>query len=200
MTKARPIADAAPIFRRLDREIWLLTSSEGPRRGGLIVTSVAPASIVPELPRVLVGLGKTHLTWELVETSGAFVLHLLTDAQADWVWRFGLRSGRDVDKLQGLAVEAAASGAPRLVDAARWLDCRVEARLDAGDRTVVLAEVIAARDDPSATILTVHRLVAEAPEPRRRELREQLERDAALDAPAIEAWRRSHRPQRPGNA
>ena len=31
--------------------------------------------------------------------SGAFALHLITETQLDWVWRFGAEKGRAVDKL-----------------------------------------------------------------------------------------------------
>ena len=51
------------------------TAGAGADRGGLIATFVSQASIVPDLPRVLVGLGKRHHTRGLVEASGAFGLH-----------------------------------------------------------------------------------------------------------------------------
>ncbi len=57
---------AAALFARTDRELWLLTAAAGGRRGGLIATFVSQASIVPDLPRVVVGLAKQHHTWQLV--------------------------------------------------------------------------------------------------------------------------------------
>src|SRR5437660_1430678 len=84
---------AAALFRKLDRELWLVTASAGGRRGGLIATFVSQASIVPELPRTILGLAKQHHTWGLIEASGVFALHLMGEEQLDWVWRFGLQSG-----------------------------------------------------------------------------------------------------------
>ena len=92
---------AGALFQRLDREIWVVTARAGDRRGGLIATFVNQASIVPESPRMIVGLAQQHYTWSLIEASGGFALHLLSVAQLDWVWRFGLQSGRDCDKLDG---------------------------------------------------------------------------------------------------
>src|SRR5438874_504064 len=126
---------ALEILDRLDRELWLVTAQAVGRRGGLIATFVTSASIVPEMPRVLVGLARQHHTWGLVEESGALALHLLGVEHLDWVWRFGLQSGRDGDKFGGLAVETTPAGSPLLVDALAWLDCKVEARLETGDRT-----------------------------------------------------------------
>jgi flavin reductase (DIM6/NTAB) family NADH-FMN oxidoreductase RutF len=180
---------ATSLFRRLDRELWLVTSSAGGRRGGLVATFVNQASIVPELPRMVVGIAKQHHTWGLVEASGVFALHLVGEEQVDWIWRFGLRSGHDHDKLAGLTTRSGASGAPILADAAGWLDCRVEARLDTGDRTVYLAEVLDAQPPGPRPFLTVDRLRPLIPDAQRRALEEQMTRDVAIDARAIAAWR-----------
>jgi len=188
-------AAISAFLSQLDREIWLVTAQAGPRRGGLAAIWVSAASIVPHLPRVLVGIAKQHHTWELIETSHAFALHLLGEEHLDWVWRFGLRSGRDTDKLAGLATQTGATGTPLLPDALAWLDCRVEARLDTGDRTVYLAEVVAGAQQRTAPPLTTRRMVQLAPAEKLVELREGLERDARVDAAAIEAWRGRNRDQ-----
>ncbi len=103
---------AATLIARLDRELWLVTARDGERRSGLIATFVSPASIVPDVPRLLVGLAKSHLTWELVEASGAFGLHLLGQQHLEWVWRFGMSSGRDGDKFADLEVHTARNRQP----------------------------------------------------------------------------------------
>jgi len=181
---------ASPIFDRLDRELWLITAQAGQRRGGLIATFVSRASLVPALPRVTVGLAKHHHTWELIEASGAFALHLIGEDQLEWVWRFGLRSGRDCDKLEGLAARSGVTGSPILNDALAWLDCRVEARLDTGDRTLYLAEAVDAQNVHSRPILTAKRLRELAPVDKLRELSESMARDIDIDAEAILKWRR----------
>src|SRR6516225_7315894 len=106
----------ASLFARTDRELWLLTATASGRRGGLIATFVSQASIVPDLPRVIVGIAKQHHTHGLIEASGAFALHLIGEEHLDWVWRFGLRSGRDADKLAGLTATAGTTGSPILAD------------------------------------------------------------------------------------
>jgi flavin reductase (DIM6/NTAB) family NADH-FMN oxidoreductase RutF len=184
-------AAVTALFAALDRELWIVTACAGTRRGGLIATFVNQASIVPDLPRVLVGLAKQHHTSELVETSGAFALHLIDKHLVDWVWRFGTQTGREIDKLEGLTTHRGATGSPILSEALCWLDCRVEARLDTGDRTVYLAEVVAGELKPAAAPLTVKRLLQLAPPDQLRVLKEQLLSDAAVDAAAIRAWRQA---------
>jgi flavin reductase (DIM6/NTAB) family NADH-FMN oxidoreductase RutF len=155
----------------------------------LIATFVNQASIVLECPRVLLGLSRQHHTWKLIEASGAFALHLVDEEHLDWVWRFGLQSGRNVDKLEGLAFRLGATGSPLLTEARSWLDCRVEARLSTGDRTVYLAEVVEAHHQTRSPILTVQRLLQLAPADKLQLLNELHERDAIIDAQAIRAWR-----------
>jgi flavin reductase (DIM6/NTAB) family NADH-FMN oxidoreductase RutF len=180
---------ACTLFDCLDPPLWLVTAQAGARRGGLIATFVNEASIVPDLPRMLVGLARQHHTWELVEASGAFALHLLSTDQVDLVYRFGMCSGREVDKLAGLRSHTGATGSPLLEEALGWLDCRVEARLDTGDRTVYLAEVVQSRVSRLAPPLTFRRLLEQAPAEGVAELKRQRHADSLMDAEAIRTWR-----------
>jgi flavin reductase (DIM6/NTAB) family NADH-FMN oxidoreductase RutF len=129
------------VLKLVDREIWLVTSAANGRLGGLIATWVSAASIDPVRPVVLIGLAPTHFTAELVASSGRFALHLLHERQIDLVWRFSLASGREKNKFDGLEYRLDAGGVPILTDCLAWLDCRVIARYDAGDRLFFWAEV-----------------------------------------------------------
>lgn len=179
----------ADLLNRIDRELWLVTAADGARRGGLIATFVCQASLVESLPRMLVALAKHHHTWQLIEASGAFGLHLLGRKHLDLVWRFGLESGRDTDKFAGLATETAKTGAPLLADAFGWLDCRVEARFDMGDRTIYVAEIVDARKISDEPPLTMKQLLQIASRERLDELSRLRQHDSAIDAEAILAWR-----------
>ena len=199
----RPAAE--DLFRQLDREIWLVTSECDAVRGGLIATSVMQASIVPEMPRVVVGIAKQHRTWEVIEArrqanpprssaggvpAGDFTLQLLPAERPDLVERFGMRSGRDGDKFAGLDLQSAGTAGPLLSAAVGWLDVRIEADWESGDRSFYLGTVLAAVVPPAGTrLLTMQSLIAQLPPERRQELRTQLLADAARDRAAILTWR-----------
>jgi flavin reductase (DIM6/NTAB) family NADH-FMN oxidoreductase RutF len=176
----------------LDRELWVVTAADADGPGGLIATFVSTASIVPEMPRMLVGIGKRHATWKKIEASGALALHLFGPSRIGWLLGFAAPSNRR-SKLEGLDHRPGPSGSPILAEALGWLDCRVEARLDTGDRTVYLGEVIDARaPSPNAEpVLTARKAFEMIPEGVRGVLRGLLFRDALLDAEAIRAWRQS---------
>jgi flavin reductase (DIM6/NTAB) family NADH-FMN oxidoreductase RutF len=180
---------ATGVLERVVREVWIVTAAHAGRRVGMAATFLNPASIVPSLPRVVAGISKAHETWKLIEASGAFAAHLLDESQLELVWRFGLQSSRDADKFDGLETKTAATGSPILVDAVAWIDCRVEGRLDTGDRTVYLAEVVDSAVLRETSPLTLQRLLQLAPRDKMELMRTQLVADAELDAAAIAAWR-----------
>lgn len=184
------VADADQLFRRLDREVWLVTSRAGEQRAGLIATSVMSVSIVPTVPRVAVAIGKQHATWEIIEASGAFTLQLLPlDAQLIFE-RFAMHSSRDIDKFADFDWDESRSAGPLLKGSIGWLDCQVEARFDTGDRTIFLGAVRdAATPSEEGAILTIHQLFQSAPESWLPTLRRQLADDAAVDRIAIKSWR-----------
>lgn len=178
------------VFHLYDPPLWLVTARAGERRGGLIATSAVRASIVPELPRMLIAIAKQHHTWGLIETSGRFALHLLPAFRLDAVWRFGLATGQDTDKLAGLDAGETPDGNPLYPEAASWMDCRVETSTDIGDRSVYLVEVIGGRVLAEGPVLTVAGLMRDAPPDRKAELERLYARDQGIDAAAIRAWRR----------
>ena len=186
--------NATALIESLDRELWLVTAQAGDRRGGLIATFVSPASIVADAPRMLVGLAKQHFTWELVEKSGTFALHLLGPQHLDWVLRFGLSTGRNGDKFAGLDVHAGKTGSPLLESALGWLDCRVAARMDTGDRTVYLGEAVDGRMTQTGPPLTVNQLLQSSSPGLRTELKRQRDHDGRIDAEAIRLWRQGVTP------
>jgi flavin reductase (DIM6/NTAB) family NADH-FMN oxidoreductase RutF len=182
-------AAIAEVFHLYDPPVWLVTACDNERRGGFIATSVIRASIVPDIPRILIAVAKHHHTWGLIESSGAFALHLLAADDLASVWRFGLESGHDIDKLAGLVLSETPGGAPLYADAICWLDCRVEAHMDTGDRTAYLAEAVGGEVLRRGDVLTVARLLRDAPKERRAELKHLYRQDQDTDRAAILRWR-----------
>ena len=71
-----PIDLIEEVFGIVDREVWIVTATDGTRRGGLVATWVSQASIDREHPVVLIGIAPNHFTAELIDASRAFGLHL----------------------------------------------------------------------------------------------------------------------------
>jgi len=187
------IEASTKVFEVVDREIWVITARDGQRQSGLVATFVSIASLVPTLPRVTIGIAKHHFTHELIQATNAFCMHMIDESHIDWVWHFGLPSGREVDKFRDLETHVGISGSPILAGALAWLDCRVEATMDTGDRTVFLAEVLEARMMQSAAPLTFSRARELAPPESLEQMKRAVERDIHLDHTAILEWQQQRR-------
>ena len=129
---------------------------------------------------MVIGVAKHHHTWGLIEGSGGFALHLLHAHQIDLVRRFGLASGHQTDKFAGLPHALTPGGQPFIADALAWLDCRCEARMDTGDRTLYLAAVT-----DGATIAGAAERTMTVTEPVRRRL---ARRSLPLGRPLCPGW------------
>lgn len=177
------------VFRRLDREVWIITAAVGQRRGGLLATWVSQASIDADSPVVLAGIARNHFTAELIDRAGAFALHLITRDQIDIAWKFALASGRDHDKLAGLHFRSGETGSPVLTDCLAWLDCRVFARLDGGDRIYYWADCLSGASRDAGSPLTEQDLIGAATDEQRQQLVADRARDVGIQRPLVQQWR-----------
>ncbi|MCH9017894.1 MAG: flavin reductase family protein [Chloroflexi bacterium] len=135
-------ADIAPMMGTLWSPLAAVTSHWQGRDNVQMAVAIAAASIVPDRPRVIVQLYKTNLSHDMVLSSGAFALNFLREDQLALIGDFGLVSGRDQDKLDGVDQTAGTSGSPLLTDCFGYLDCRVINAMDGGDMTCFLADVL----------------------------------------------------------
>ena len=133
----------APMMTHLWSPIAAVTSCWDAKLNAQIAVAIGGGSIVPSQPRVVVQIYKRNFSHDQIYRSGAFALNFLRKDQIQLIRDFGLVSGRDEDKLSGVAHLLGASGSPVLQDCWGYLDCRVINALDGGDMTCFLGEVLA---------------------------------------------------------
>ncbi len=184
-------SDAESVFRLLNPEVWIVTSQSGEQRGGLVVTNLMPASIVQDLPRVIMGISRQHASWQLIHASRQFVGHLIPSERVDLVELFGLHSSREREKFASLDVPLEEGRLPVLPDAVGWIRCQVEAEWDSGDRSFFLAEVVDAQlPGQNRDVLRLQELLAKVSAGMLEEMRRQRIADAEADARAIARWQK----------
>jgi flavin reductase (DIM6/NTAB) family NADH-FMN oxidoreductase RutF len=178
-------------LRLIDREVWIVTASDGRRRGGLVATWVISASIDRQRPVLLAALGANHFTTGLVQASRAFAAHLLRPDQIGVAWDFARDSGQSRDKLAGLATETRQTGSPILIDSLAWFDCRVFARHEAGARLFFWADVVSGGfgTPESAQTLREQHFFHSLTKEQRQTLIAARDEDAALYRPIDDQWR-----------
>ena len=104
-----------------------------------------PTSFDP--PMVAISVGKTRYTHRLISESGEFVLAFPSEEMADEVLYCGTHSGRQVDKFKqtGLVALPATKVRPPLIQGCvANFECKLAARIDTGDHTIFVGEIVAA--------------------------------------------------------
>ena len=177
------------LFELVDREIWVITSADGERRGGLIATWVQSSSLDPDEPIVTVSISENHFTRELIDASGAFGLHLLAENQTDLAFNFCRDSGRDRDKLAGIRWRAETTGCPLLTDCLAAAECRIVDRYEAAGRVLYFADVVSQDVHRQAQPLTEQHFIQSGSLEQRAKLRADREIDARVIRHAIHKWR-----------
>ncbi len=135
--------------------VYVVTTRLNSKLNGLTVAWLSRASFSP--PLISVSIGKTRYTHDLILKSRVLAVNILAEGQEDLARHFGFQSGKKVDKFAGLSYREAITGSPILEGVAAYLDCRVSGKLEAGDHTIFLAEVVEAEVDELAQPLIYRR-------------------------------------------
>jgi flavin reductase (DIM6/NTAB) family NADH-FMN oxidoreductase RutF len=135
----------------------ILTAAAGERRDAMTAT----AFFVSEVPPLLsVSVARHHLTSELIEQTGEFVVNLPTPEQVEMVRKVGSTHGRHLDKFEefGLATEPSERvAAPRMAGSYASLECRVVGSHPAATYQVYMGEILAHVTDEGRSPLLWHR-------------------------------------------
>lgn len=130
------------MLRGLSAPLAAVSTRHGAVANAQIAVAITAASIVLRRPRIIVQLYHTNYTCELVAASGVPAVNFLAPDQLDLIWRLGMRSGRDGNKLADVDYAAGVTGSPILAGGFGYLDCRVVNAMDGGDMTAFLADVV----------------------------------------------------------
>lgn len=142
------------VFSQVDHEVFLVTANHEGAASGMVVTWVLPASMQPGYPRLLFLAAEANYTFELLRSSGRFVIHLLAEGQVGLMERFGLESGRDFDKFANISYEESIKGDRILTGCLGFAVCEVSQIVALPERQIVIADVTDQAIDPAVKPLT----------------------------------------------
>jgi len=72
--------------------------------------------------------------------SGRFAVSMLEQSQIGLVPLFGLKTGREIDKIASIECATTPSGIPVPVNTCGWIECSIMDSINGGDRIIYLAE------------------------------------------------------------
>jgi 3-hydroxy-9,10-secoandrosta-1,3,5(10)-triene-9,17-dione monooxygenase reductase component len=117
--------------------ITIVTSLDEGRPVGTVCQSFTALSLDPPLVAVCAGLGST--TWPRIRRSGRFCANVLTAHQEPLSRSFSVSGG---DKFAGVDWAPSPCGLPVLADVLAWVECSIDAEVEAGDHTILIGRVL----------------------------------------------------------
>ena len=129
-------------LQKLSYGLYVVTSKKGERLNGQIANTVF--QVTSEPPTVAVSINQNNLTWEFIKESKAFAVSILSqDTPLSFIGRFGFKSGRDLDKLDGINYRIGQTKIPIVINnAVSYLEAKVTKELDAGTHTIFVGKII----------------------------------------------------------
>lgn len=131
-------------LRKIGYGMYVIGAKKGEKLNAQIANTVF--QITSEPPTIAVSINKNNLTHEFIKDSRAFAASVLCEGTPlPFIGRFGFKSGRDTNKLDGVNYRTERTGAPIVTDnATSYLEARVTKEVDMGTHTIFIGEVVGA--------------------------------------------------------
>ncbi len=122
--------------------LYVIGSKKGDKLNAQTANTVIQVSSEP--PIISVCINKGNLTHEFIEDSGVFTVSILSqDTPLNFIGRFGFKSGREVDKFDGVNYKLGETGAPIVLDhTLAYLEARVINAVDVATHTIFIGDLI----------------------------------------------------------
>jgi flavin reductase (DIM6/NTAB) family NADH-FMN oxidoreductase RutF len=137
----------------------------GSKQGELLNAQIANTvfQITSEPPTIAVSINKNNLTHGFIRESRVFTASVLCQATPlPFIGRFGFKSGRDIDKLDGIGYRMGKTGAPVVTDnAVAYVEAEVINEVDVGSHTIFIGTVVDTdvfSDEPCMTYEYYHKV------------------------------------------
>lgn len=133
--------------------LYVLTCRKGSENHAATVTWVAQASFVP--PMISVALENQSMAFSFAKETKTFALNILGKGQKDLAAKFFKHPQTDGNRIGGIEFETKITGAPLLIPAPAYLECKIIQIFPVGDHTLVTGEIIEAvvrRQEESLTL------------------------------------------------
>jgi flavin reductase (DIM6/NTAB) family NADH-FMN oxidoreductase RutF len=127
------------VFKRLTHGVYVIGVRDGERQNAFTASWVMQVSFNP--PMLAFSINPEHYSYQLLTAGNICTVNVLSRQQMALAEHFG-RSSKD--KMAGYQWQHGQSGAPILSTSLAYFDCQVSHFTEAGDRFIVVCEVLAA--------------------------------------------------------
>ncbi len=124
--------------------LYVVSSRKGDELNGQISNTVFQVASDP--PTIAVSICKENLTHGFITESKVFTASILSqDTPLSFIGHFGFKSGRDIDKFEGINYKTGETQAPVVIDnALAYLEAKVLQEVDVGTHTIFVGDLVGA--------------------------------------------------------
>jgi flavin reductase (DIM6/NTAB) family NADH-FMN oxidoreductase RutF len=125
---------------RIASGVFIMTTQDERGRDGIMASWVSQAAFEP--PMVTVAVKKERHVLEFLKSGSKFSLNVLSKKNMDVFKAFVKPFTPGMDRFEGIDVSPDSKAGPIISSCVAYLDCMVRSIVEAGDHTVVVAEII----------------------------------------------------------
>lgn len=128
------------VFRSMSYGVYIVTTMDGDRPTGCTANSIMQVTAVPAT--VAISINHDNYTNQCIQKHGKFAFSILAEeSDPGLIGNFGFRSGKDVDKFDGVDYEMAGE-VPVIKNTCGYVVCNVIDKLETATHTIFLGEVV----------------------------------------------------------
>lgn len=129
-------------FFKVSYGLYIVCAKDGNIINGHISNTVFQVTAEPA--KFAVCTNKDNLTTEMIARSKAFSISILEqNVDIKFIGQFGFRSGREIDKFEGINYKPGISGSPIVLDkTVAYIDCKVVDTFDVGSHVIFIGLVV----------------------------------------------------------
>ena len=133
--------DTTALFQ-LSYGVFAVSSTDSKGRKNAQISNTV-FQINSEPPTIEIVINKLNFTHEILTDAAHFGIAVLnTETPMTYIGRFGFKSGRNIDKFEGLNIQTTPNGiAIPLEYTVAWLECKIYQKVDARTHTIFFGEV-----------------------------------------------------------
>ncbi|UCB48153.1 MAG: flavin reductase family protein [Deltaproteobacteria bacterium] len=134
------------VFNWLPCSVVLISTAHEGKRDIMTATAMF---VSEKEPLVAMSIAKNHLTDQLIEKSGEFILAIASEAQKDLVWQLGSVKGEAGDKFTRFSISALEYQPGKALipeRSAAWMACQVVSKQDVDGYRLLIARVVDQKD------------------------------------------------------
>lgn len=122
--------------------LYIVSSGNEQKKNGFISNTVFQLTSEPVF--FAVSCSKNNYTTELINTTGYFSVSVLSQqASSETIGRFGYKSGKDIDKFEGVKYKIGSTGVPVVLDETiAYFEFKAVQTIDMGTHVVFIGELL----------------------------------------------------------